>query len=193
MEKELIKKGEVIGFQTDTVWGLGCIPEDIEAVDKIYEIKNRDRSKPLILMSHDFKYLEKYIWGVSDLAKSIMQKHFPGAITLIFKSSKHCPTAIQAGFDTVGIRIPNSKNFFEITKNLPQGVLATTSLNISNEEPAKDYDHARKDFSHLATIIKPSYNETPSNEASTVVLCTENDIKILRQGAIKLSNLGDKN
>ena len=53
MEEGIIKKGEVIGFDTDTVWGLGCLPDDNEAVDKIYEIKNRDRSKPLILMSHD--------------------------------------------------------------------------------------------------------------------------------------------
>ena len=61
MEKSIIKKGEVIGFQTDTVWGLGCLPNDFEAVEKIYEIKNRDRSKPLILMSHDVKYLENGI------------------------------------------------------------------------------------------------------------------------------------
>ena len=84
MEKSIIKKGEALGFQTDTVWGLGCLPDDFEAVEKIYEIKNRDRSKPLILMSHDVKYLEKYVLGISAQAKLLMDKFFPWALTLIF-------------------------------------------------------------------------------------------------------------
>ena len=88
MEESIIKKGEVIGFETDTVWGLGCLPDDIEAVNKIYEIKNRDRTKPLILMSHDINALKKYVTGISNYAELLMDKFFPGALTLIFKRIK---------------------------------------------------------------------------------------------------------
>lgn len=186
MEKSIIKKGEVIGFQTDTVWGLGCLPNDFEAVEKIYEIKNRDRSKPLILMSHDVKYLEKYVFDISAQAKLLMEKFFPGALTLIFQRSKLCPSFICAGFDTVGIRVPNSKNFKEITTQVQGCVLATTSLNISNEPPCKDYNEACKKFSKCVKIIEPKYPESIQNLASTVVLCVGDEIKVLRQGSVEI-------
>ena len=186
MEENIIKTGEVIGFETDTVWGLGCLPDDIEAVNKIYEIKNRDRSKPLILMSHDVNYLKKYVTGISDYAELLMQKFFPGALTLIFKRSKLTPPCICAGLDTVGIRVPDSKNFKEITTRVKGGVLATTSLNISNEPPCKDFREACEKFGERVKIIKPRYKAKPQNLASTVVLCLDNEIKILREGSVKL-------
>ena len=186
MEKSIIKKGEALGFQTDTVWGLGCLPDDFEAVEKIYEIKNRDRSKPLILMSHDVKYLEKYVLGISAQAKLLMDKFFPGALTLIFKRSELCPSFICAGFDTVGIRVPKSKNFKEITTQVEGYVLATTSLNISNEPPCKDYKEACEKFSDRVKIIEPKYKENIQNLASTVVLCVDDEIKVLRQGSVKI-------
>ena len=186
MEKNIIKKSEVIAFETDTVWGLGCIPDDIEAVNKIYEIKNRDRSKPLILMSHDVNYLKKYVTGISDYSELLMQKFFPGALTLIFKRSSLTPSCICAGLDTVGIRVPDSENFKEITTQVEGHVLATTSLNISNEPPCKDFEEACEKFGSKAKIIKPKYKSKPQNLASTVVLCLNDEIKILRQGSIKL-------
>lgn len=186
MEEGIIKKGEVIGFETDTVWGLGCLPDDNEAVDKIYEIKNRDRSKPLILMSHDKNCLKKYVAGISNYAELLMDKFFPGALTLIFKRSNLCPPSICAGFDTVGIRVPNNENFYSITKNIKGGVLATTSLNISNEPPCKDYDEAVEKFGDKVKIIKPKFPSKIQNLASTVVLCSEGEIKVLRQGSVKI-------
>ncbi len=186
MSEKLIKTGEVVGFQTDTVWGLGCLPNDISAIDKIYEIKNRDRSKPLILMSHDVKYLEKYVLGISTQAKRLMEEFFPGALTLIFKRSNLCPPSICAGFDTVGIRVPNSKNFWEITTQVEGCTLATTSLNISNELPCKDYKEACEKFGDRVKIIEPKYSENIQNIASTVVLCVDDEIKILRQGSVKI-------
>ncbi len=187
MEKSIIQKGEVIGFQTDTVWGLGCLPKDIDAINKIYEIKNRDRSKPLILMSHDVKYLEKYVSGISTYAKLLMDKFFPGALTLIFKRSEFCPCDICAGFDTVGIRVPNSKNFKDVTTQVEGCVLATTSLNISNEPPCKDYKEACEKFGDRVKIIKPKYKEDLQNLASTVAVCVGDEIKILRQGSVEIN------
>ena len=65
--------GEVYAFKTDTVWGFGCHPQDFDAVNKIYEIKKRDLKKPLILMSDDFKYLEKYIKNIPNYANELNQ------------------------------------------------------------------------------------------------------------------------
>ena len=66
-----LKEGEVLAFKTDTVWGFGANPNDIKAIEKIYEIKKRDIKKPLILMSNDFSHLEKYIKVIPEYAKEL--------------------------------------------------------------------------------------------------------------------------
>jgi len=181
-----LKSGEVLAFKTDTVWGFGCNPEDIEAIDKIYQIKNRDLKKPLILMSNNFSYLKKYIKVIPDYAQGLIDKYFPGALTLIFKKSEFCSPKITSNFDTVGVRIPDSKDFSDLIDNINCKVLATTSCNISSEPPVKDYFEALEKFSNCATVIKPIENIENKNIPSTVVLCEKEGYKILRQGAIKL-------
>ncbi len=180
-----LKKGEVLAFKTDTVWGFGAIPNDDEAVNKIYEIKKRDTKKPLILMSYDFKPLKKYVKDIPDYAFDFIEKYLPGALTLIFKKTEFCSNAITP-YETVGIRIPNSPDFMELAKNIEGGVLATTSCNISSESPVRNYNEAIEKFSKFATIIKPFDDKENENIPSTVVLCEEKSYKILRQGAIEI-------
>ena len=182
----MIKQGEVIAFKTDTVWGFGCNPLDKIAVNKIYEIKKRDSKKPLILMSDNFDSLKKYIDFIPNYAYELIEKHLPGALTLIFKKSDLCPNFITSNGDTVGIRIPNSEDFRNIISKVNGRVLATTSCNIAGEKPVMNYLEAKEKFEHCATIIKPIKDEENENIPSTVILCEEKEYKILRQGLIKL-------
>lgn len=177
-------KNDILGFETDTVWGIGCHPLDENSVNKIYELKGRDRTKPLILMSDDIQKLYPYIKNVPDYAKNFIDKFFPGGLTLIFEKTEICPLFITSNKNTVGIRIPNHNGFLDIAKNFEGGVLATTSLNLSNKEPVKNYDEAIKQFGDKIKIIKPIDNIPPKGTASTVVLCTGEKPIVLRQGEI---------
>lgn len=180
------QRGEVFAFETDTVWGFGCLPDDKAAVEKIYEIKNRDRSKPLILMSHALQNLLPYVSDVPIEALELMQNTYPGALTVVLKRSSLCPAGICAGFDTVGIRVPDHRGFCELAKSLQGGVLATTSANISNEPPCANYEEAVLKFGDKVEVIKPN-GEEPKGTASTVVAFSpDGSYKILRQGAITL-------
>ena len=181
-----IKKGEVLAFKTDTVWGFGALPEDKIAINKIYEIKKRDFKKPLILMSYEFEPLKKYVKDIPSYAYKLIEKYLPGGLTLIFKKTEMCFDYITP-LDTVGIRIPNSPDFMELTKNIQGGVLATTSCNISSEPPVKNYKEAKEKFSSLATIIEPIEDTENENLPSTVILCEENSYKILRDGTVKIN------
>ena len=179
----ILKIGEILGFETDTVWGLGCLPNDSAAVDKIYEIKGRDRSKPLILMSNSLSALFPYVKNIPDYARVLMDKHFPGALTLIFEKTELVPDYITSGKNTVGIRIPSHKEFGQLCSNIKGGVLATTSLNYSNEPPVADFEEAKEKFGTNATLIKPK-NPIHTGVSSTVVLCTGKTPVILRQGSV---------
>ena len=181
-----IKKGEVFAFKTDTVWGFGCLPDDDLAINKIYEIKKRDSKKPLILMSNNFEYLKKYIKNVPDYAHKLIEKHLPGGLTLIFEKSEILNPLVCANSNTVGIRIPNSKDFSSLVDKIEGKVLATTSCNVSDEAPVMNYKEAMEKFSSCATIVKPIVDSENENVPSTVILCKENDYVILRQGVVKL-------
>ncbi len=182
----ILKPGEVLAFKTDTVWGFGAHPNDKRAIEKIYEIKKRDLKKPLILMSYDFENLKKYIKKIPPYAFLLIEKHLPGGLTLIFEKSDFCPGEITSNCKTVGIRIPNSPDFFALAKKIEGGVLATTSCNVSAEPPVKNYFEALEKFSSCAKIIKPIENSENENIPSTVILCLDDGYKILRQGAVNL-------
>ena len=182
----MYNKNDIVGFETDTVWGIGCHPLNKTNVDKIYEFKGRDRSKPLILMSSKFNNLIPYIKYIPPYAEELIKNFFPGALTLIFGKTELCPDYITSGFNTIGVRIPNHKEFYGMAENFEGKVLATTSLNFSNMPPVKNYKEAVEKFGNLITVIRPSGENPPEGTASTVILCTGNMPKILRQGTVHI-------
>lgn len=187
IEEKLNKDfNKVFAFKTDTVWGFGCNLESFEAVNKIYEIKKRDKKKPLILMSDSFSSLEKYVKNVPEYAYSLIEKYLPGGLTLIFEKSKFCPNYITP-FETVGIRVPKSEDFSNLIKRVETKVLATTSCNVSGEEPVKSYNEAKEKFEKFGVeILVPISDIIINNKPSTVVLCKKERYEVLRQGEIVL-------
>lgn len=181
---ELLKNGGVIAFVTDTVWGLGCIPTSKKGVDRIYEIKGRDRSKPLILMSNETKSLLPYVKTIPEKANELMNKYFPGALTVILEKSEKTPLYITSEKNTVGIRVPDNQFFKQLCSVIDGHVLATTSANLSNHPSSKTFEDAKNSIGNFADIIFEDYNYKCKGMESTVVLVENENIKTLRQGSI---------
>lgn len=181
---EKLKKGAVVSFVTDTVWGVGCLPNSEKGVENIYELKNRDRSKPLILMSNKIDYLLPYVKNISKKSKELMEKHFPGALTLIFEKTENTPDFVTSNMNTVGIRIPKNPVFEKLCEIVDGHVLATTSANLSGQEAASNYDEAIKNVGAHVEYIFEDYGYVCQGLASTVALATTDEIKVLRQGEV---------
>lgn len=182
----ILNNGGVIVFVTDTVWGLGCLINSEKAVNKIYEIKNRDRTKPLILMSNETKNLLPYVKNLSNSAQSLINKHFPGALTLIAEKSDLTPDYITSGKNTIGIRVPDNEFFKILCKNIDSHVLATTSANLSNQPSSKTFETAQNSIGKFVDIVFDDFGYKCKGLESTVVSTIDNNIKILRQGAVLL-------
>ncbi len=181
-----LKNGGVIAFVTDTVWGIGCLPSSKEGVDKIYEIKGRDRSKPLILMSDNTDNLMPYINNLPEKAEHLTKKYFPGALTLVLEKSDKTPDYMTSGKNTVGIRVPNNKFFKKLCSVIDGHVLATTSANLSNQPSSKSYTEAKNSIGSLVDCVFEDYGYTCAGMESTVALINDKEIKILRQGSVNL-------
>lgn len=182
----VLTNGGVIAYVTDTVWGLGCLPNNESAVKKIYEIKKREAQKPLILMSNDIYPLLDYVKPIPKIGQILIKKYFPGALTIVTDKSENTPDYITSSMPTVGIRVPDNEVFREICEIIPGHVLATTSANLSHQPSAKTYEQALENMSGLADLIIEDYGYVAKGLESTVVGVINNELRIFRQGAIHL-------
>jgi L-threonylcarbamoyladenylate synthase len=181
-----LEDGGVIVYVTDTVWGLGCLPNCPKAVQKIYDIKKRESQKPLILMSNEVYNLLEYVKPIPKVGQQLIKKYFPGALTIVTEKSDRTPDYITSNMSTVGIRVPDNEVFREICEIIPNHVLATTSANLSHQPSAKTYEQALENMQGLADIIISDYGYTAEGLESTVAGIFDDEIKIFRQGAITL-------
>jgi len=184
----ILKNDGVIAFPTDTVWGVGCLLESRQAVEKIYSAKSRDKNKPLILLGKNIESFLPYVENLPEKARTVAEKYFPGAVTIVVKKSERTPDFITAGFDTVGIRIPDCPVLLEILDKCTEtGVLATTSANISNEGAVSTKNQVVNSVGDKIDYVADDYGFVAKGLESTVLgFDSEENIKIFRQGAIEV-------
>jgi L-threonylcarbamoyladenylate synthase len=174
---------KLIIFPTDTVYGIGCSIYDIYNIDKIYEIKKRDKSKPLACLCYDLEQI-KSIAYVDDLATKLINKYLPGGLTLILKSKPEVLEKI--GYETIGVRIPDCDIALNILKEF--GPMLTTSVNDSGQTPINEYEEILKKYSDLVDQIYPPFNNS-SNVSSTVIKIVDGKKELLREGTIKYNDI----
>ena len=176
---DLLNHDEVVAFPTETVFGLGVKFSHLEALEKIYEIKHRSHSKAISLMIYDPKDIEKYAY-VNENAQKLIDHFMPGMITLVLKKKSILSDDFTAGYDTIGIRIPDDPFVLKLLKEV--GPMLVTSANISGQETLLNDQEVYKKFKgKIKMIVKGKCKNTL---ASTVIKVDE-DVTILRQGCIQ--------
>lgn len=176
---DLLNHDEVVAFPTETVFGLGVKFSHLEALEKIYEIKHRSHSKAISLMIYDPKDIEKYAC-VNENAQKLIDHFMPGMITLVLKKKSILSDDFTAGYDTIGIRIPDDPFVLKLLKEV--GPMLVTSANISGQETLLNDQEVYKQFKgKIKMIVKGKCKNT---RASTVIKVDE-DVTILRQGCIQ--------
>lgn len=181
---EDLLNGHVVGFPTDTVYGLAIVYDNKSAFDKLYNIKNRDINKPISMMVYDKEVLKEVAY-IDKNSKKVIEKLMPGALTIILKAKPNLPEHVTFNLKTIGVRIPTNKTALDILEKVNKPLLVT-SANISNEPSLlKSKDVYEKFKSMLYSMID---EDALGNEASSVISVYE-DIKIYRQGPIDLKTI----
>ncbi len=122
---EVLKGGGVIGYPTDTLYGVGCDLFHPEAIRKIHQIKKIEGKKPLSFICSDLKDISRYAF-VSNYAYKIMKRLLPGAYTFILRATKLVPKIAMTKQKTVGIRIPDNKICLALVKELGHPIISTS-------------------------------------------------------------------
>ena len=164
------------------MYGLGGDPFDVNVIKKIFKVKNRNYKKPLPILISDNQLIMNIV-EVNEIAKRLIEKFWPGPLTIVFKIKKKIfPKLLTANTGTVGLRQPNYSITLEIIKNLG-GYIIGTSANISGQPPPVSLEDIDLRILKSADVVIDS-GKTPIKTPSTVVDVTKNKLRILRIGAI---------
>ncbi|QSX33714.1 threonylcarbamoyl-AMP synthase [Shewanella avicenniae] len=177
---ELVAKGGVIAYPTEAVFGLGCDPDNLAAVQRILDIKQRPWEKGLIMVADTFEQLRPYLdlTNITEAQLAHAHQYWPGPFTFIFPAKQSLSTLVRGKFDTVAVRV----SAHPVVKTLCQTVgkpLISTSANPAGEDPALDSDTIQQMFGDtLDAVVVGELGE--QRQPSTII-----DIRsgnVLRQG-----------
>jgi len=181
---QIINKGGIVIFPTDTVYGIGCDPYNQKAVLSLYKIKKREKTKPLPVIGYSKKELEK-IAEFNDKAEKIAEMFWPGPITLILKvKDENIKKSLGLG-KKIAVRVPNNQCVLSLLKECK--LLVATSANISGTTPLTDPNDCKRNLNGYDLLIDGGI--LSDNGESTIVEIDRNKVRIVRGGSISEEEL----
>ncbi len=183
-----LREGQVIVYPTDTVYGLGCRIDSDGAVQRIYEIKQRPPAEPVPVLLADVRQLDEYVRGVSAAARRLIDRFWPGALTLIFQRSDRVPPLVAGGGDTVAVRVPAHPLPRALVREIGVPIVGT-SANSHGKPPPLTAQLAVYDLGDRVDLVLDGGRVMLGRE-STVVDGTGSAVRVVREGAIPARDLG---
>ena len=184
---ELLKKNKLVGIPTETVYGLGGRADSDTAIKKIFKIKNRPPSNPLILHYKSSDYALNDIF-CDDRAKELAKKFWPGALTIVCKiKNKYISKLATANLDTVAVRVPSNKSIKNLLKHLEFPLAAPSANRYGKISPTSANDVYDELHSKIPLILDGG--RCSVGVESTIVGLTDKKIMILRHGFISYSEI----
>ena len=161
-----IRDGGLVVYPTETVYGLGADALDPAAIERVFDIKGRDRSKPISFAVPTFETaIEKGYIRASERERAFADEFLPGPVTLLCERRKSVPDVLTAGRDQVGVRVPDWEPALELLERAERPITAT-SANVSGEPSARQVDEIAEDVRKRAVVLDGG--ETPGSESTVV-------------------------
>jgi L-threonylcarbamoyladenylate synthase len=181
---QIISQGGIVIFPTDTVYGIGCDPYNKTSVKKIYEIKSRDISKSLPVLTSSIETAEKIVY-FDKISKKIVEKFWPGPLTLILKVTDEKIKESLNLENKIAIRVPNHKCTLELLKKCD--FLVGTSANVSGSLPHTNPEKCMKNVKNYDIFVDGGLIQ--SQGESTIIEIIDEEIKIIREGSLTKEEL----
>jgi L-threonylcarbamoyladenylate synthase len=182
---DVVKRGGVIVYPTDTLYGLGADVTNENAVNRIYEIKKRE-AKPILMIVDSVEMMSPFVQSISLAARIMMERLWPGPLTLVFKASDRVPRMLNQGNGMIGVRIPSCRVCLRLLSHT-RFPLTSTSANISGQPVAGTMEQMRTELPDVDLFLDGGV--LPESEPSTVVDVSGAVPRILRVGATPVEKL----
>lgn len=178
---QVVRRGGLLAFRTDTFYGVGADPFNPEAVRRIDELKGRE-GKPILVLVSDRAWAERLTEARGPLFDFLGERFWPGPLTLVLRADSRLPTELTAGTGTVGVRYPADEAVCHFVEACG-GVLTATSANLAGRPPARSATEALAAF-HAGLDLIVDGGETSVEKPSSVVDISGSAAKLIREGAL---------
>lgn len=181
---EKFKKGKVGIFPTDTAYGIGCRMDNEDAVKRIYDIRHRPAEKSLLVLVSSVEMANKYVYIEKEVEKELINKFWPGGLTIIFKCKKgKVLPIVNAGKDTLAVRLPNHPVLKKIINEVGAPIVAP-SANFSGEDTPIAFSDVDP---HLMQKVDFVINGVCTIKGiSTIIDVTTQPWKVVRKGVVEI-------
>ncbi len=174
-----IEAGNLVITPTDTVYGILADAMNAEAVEKVYQAKQRSKQKPLLLLVSDIEMLREYVKELSSQEEEIIEKYWPGKLTILLKKNEKVSGAITNGGELVGIRMPDNTELRELIRKVGRPVVST-SANLSEKVTVTNPELLEPEVLKYISYVE---NAGTVNSAPSVIIKVVNgEIEIVRGG-----------
>ncbi len=182
-----LREGEVIAFPTETVYGLGADAQNPDAVRKVFELKGRPSTHPLIVHIDHPRLLDRWALTVPPAARALADRFWPGPLTLVLRRAPAVDLAITGGQDTVAVRVPGHPVAQQLLRAFGSGIAAPSANRYGRVSPTRA-EHVRDEFGDAVRVVLDG-GDCKIGLESTIVSCVDAVPRVLRPGCITLSQL----
>lgn len=182
----VVKAGGIVIFPTDTAYGIGCRLDDENAIEKLFALRRRPTFQPTGVLVDSLSMAQKYLADpLSDVVRRLIESYWPGGLTIVYTCKTNIvPSIVRGGTDTLGVRMPDHALALQLISGVGVPILGPSANFHGNPTPYSfeelDWDLVRK-----VDFVLPG--ECKIKKASTVVDCTVQPFKIIRQGAVEIN------
>lgn len=181
---QILRRGGLVVFPTETVYGLGANAFNTRAARKIFNLKGRSRHKPLLILIANKKDVKRVARQIPENARILMEKFWPGPLTIVLKKKRLIPGIVSGGTDTIAVRFsphPVARALIRAS-GMP---ITAPSANLSGRPPHRTIQGVIKELGNKKEIaLFLDGGKTPIGKPSTIIDCTKNPPQIIREGAI---------
>jgi L-threonylcarbamoyladenylate synthase len=184
---DALRDGEVVAFPTETVYGLGADAQNPEAIAKVFALKARPPTHPLIVHIDHARLLERWALEVPPAARMLAERFWPGPLTMVLRRAPAVDLAITGGQDTVAVRVPAHPVAQQLLRAFGGGIAAPSANRYGRVSPTRA-EHVREEFGDALRVVLDG-GDCKLGLESTIVSCVDAVPRVLRPGSITLSQL----
>ena len=175
-----LRRGEIVLFPTETVYGIACLASSKNAYERLCQLKGRPADKPFTLMCASLTQVAMHC-EIDCAVTALMKAFMPGEVTLLLKAREGTPSWVDLGTGILGVRVPNAPEVLNLIDAIGEPLLVS-SANLSGGKPAANYEEAKAVFEGKVPLI--IQGECVSSIPSTIVSCFDGEIELVRQGSV---------
>ncbi len=184
---QALRDGELVAFPTETVYGLGAHAAYPAALRRVFELKGRPTTHPLIVHIDSVRYLTRWAREVPEAAMRLAEQFWPGPLTLVLPRAENVHRLVTGGQDTVAVRVPAHPMALQLLTAFGGGIAAPSANRYGRVSPTRA-EHVREEFGAEVRVVLDG-GDCKLGLESTIVACLDGKVQLLRPGAVTLSQL----